>query len=397
MKSIYIIIDSGAKFRHTHHTPLIQVYSRIIEKKTDRLLILLPKYADKRAFSNTKGEKKYFLISNLYGPNFYENFSYFILFKGLDLFVKYLNHDSILKKFFRSFLVKKSANFIYELYQHQTVKICLVFPTTETLNIDLASTLVTKYRLENVSFIFRIVGSESRGSLASGNELKKLLELSKIRPEQIKVGYETDGFNLLLQKIGFRPEQLYWSPWPQLDRKSPPKQKNTKIVIGFLGTAKRRKGFDLIPDILEKLENDKIGFEAIIQKAVFPWEQYHKTLSHIESNFKSKVRMVPSELSLTQLQIYIKECDVLILPYDPVSYAINASGLLYHGADYHVPIITFKNVGFESEIINNKIGYVCQDINEIPKLILRIYSNQGGFEFEEYNSSRDKANTNLFY
>jgi hypothetical protein len=79
MKSIYIIIDSGAKFRHTHHTPLIQVYSRLIEEKSDRLIILLPKYADKRAFSNTKGEKKYILISNLYGPNLYENFRNILL------------------------------------------------------------------------------------------------------------------------------------------------------------------------------------------------------------------------------------------------------------------------------------------------------------------------------
>ena len=107
--------------------------------------------------------------------------------------------------------------------------------------------------------------------------------------------------------------------------------------------------------------------------------------------------MVSSELSLDELQDYIKECDVLILPYDAVSYAINASGLLYHGADYHVPILTFENVGFENEILENNIGYIFKDINEIPKLLLQIRNYPERLKFEQYNASRSKANMNILF
>ncbi len=397
MRNTYIIIDSGAKLRHTHHSPLIQVYSRMIKEKADRLFVFLPRYADKRAFSNTAGEKKYILISNLYGPSLRENFFLFIIFKCLDFFIKNYNRSHIFKKYLRNFLVRKSANLIHELSQNQLDKLCIVFPTTETININLARILLTKYQHKNICFVFRIVGSESRGSLASGRELEELFELSRIKPAQIRIGYETDGYNLLLQKIGFKPEQLYWSPWPQLDSKPFSPREHDKLIIGFLGTAKKRKGFDLIPGILGELERNKIDFEAIIQEAVFPWEQYHQTINDLESNFKSKVRMVSSELSLDELQDYIKECDVLILPYDAVSYAINASGLLYHGADYHVPILTFENVGFENEILENNIGYIFKDINEIPKLLLQIRNYPERLKFEQYNASRSKANMNILF
>jgi len=221
-------------------------------------------------------------------------------------------------------------------------KIVVIFPTAEPVAIQLVKSLLSNSLGKNFCFKFRIVGGANRGFLASKNELEDLAELVLHYPNQIQVGVETDKYREFLVSKGFPRQNLIWSPWPPIIKgkiKKPVKGKT--IIIGFLGNAKIRKGFNDIPTILKNYSSINPNFKAIIQPAIFPWKGYTSVLKEL-SSLSNKLILTDKNLDLDQL---VSSCDLLILPYNSNSYSINASGLLYHGSDYDIPVITLKGVG----------------------------------------------------
>ena len=55
-----------------------------------------------------------------------------------------------------------------------------------------------------------------------------------------------------------------------------------KFQFVFWGGAKKRKGFDLIPLIINYLISSGGNYKFFIQRSVYPWMEYHKTLSILE-------------------------------------------------------------------------------------------------------------------
>jgi hypothetical protein len=140
-----------------------------------------------------------------------------------------------------------------------------------------------------------------------------------------------------------------------------------------------------------------LNFLSIVQTTNFPWEGYTETIGELKNDLKDYCLLLPPILSLDDLKKYIKELSIMILPYNSESYSINASGILYHASDYHVPILTFKNVGFEFEILEYNLGYLFSEISEIPELLKRVNISEDDFGFERYNLSRIEANKVFFY
>jgi hypothetical protein len=58
-------------------------------------------------------------------------------------------------------------------------------------------------------FYLRIVGSQSRGMLSSGGELKLLLSLVNLNPNKIRIGVETIGNKTYLENLGFDPSFIF--------------------------------------------------------------------------------------------------------------------------------------------------------------------------------------------
>ena len=247
--------------------------------------------------------------------------------------------------------------------------------------------------MTNLIFYFRVVGSESRGILASNSELETLLTLVKLHPQKIRIGVETIGYSSYLKNLGFDSSCIFWSPWPSLGEFNKVKLREDKFRIGFLGCAKQRKGFDNIPKILNDLKSEGLNFNVYVQEANFPCPGYEVKKQEIKSIMGDEFQFLSSNLSLAELQERINECDALILPYDANSYSINASGVMYHACDLSVPVLTASGVGFASEIIKFNLGRTYDKLEEIPKLVESLLSNQ--FGFRSYNLERNQA-THIF-
>lgn len=398
----YAIVDFGAKEMFTHHIPLIRMYSNMIKAKDYDLTLYLPQYANKIAFKDTYGEKKFVLNSNVFGPTRKENFPLYFLFYFMEIFfLNSLKKNSKVgiwaRTIFKIILCIKpyiQITFSLKNYKKKGLEeIHILFPTADTLSIMFGRIIQFRYRTLKINLLFRMVGSESRGSLATGNEILDLNKLIAIYPDQIKVGWETHGYRDYLLKTGIPAEVLFWSPWPSNSNYDDTTKKgiNDILVLGFLGMAKERKGFDLIPKILQDLISKNIAFKAIAQATIYPWAQYFETLEILKSTFCGVVEILPPVLTDFELDSTIAGIDLMILPYDVNSYSINASGLLYLSADHGREVLSFKKVGFAWEIEDHDIGFTFSEISEISDLIVKIIENRKLDSIIKYNDNRHEA------
>jgi glycosyltransferase involved in cell wall biosynthesis len=386
----FVIIDFCAKYQYTHHLPLIKKLSEIISEEYDPPIIFLSRYANRSAYKDVSGIKKFILTDVIYGPTLKENPFKRILIYLSSLVLKENDEKLAMKKFIKSILVHRVKRDLIRLHKSTNQEVTLVFPTSEPISIYLAESILKLPISRDFKFKFRLVGGENRGYLASKYELGNLAYLVQSFPNQIKIGYETNKYMQYLLSNGISPQNLVWSPWPPMPdfgiNYLLEKEENT---LGFFGNAKKRKGFDLIPNLMSTLEEKGYKFRVIIQPAIFEWKSYQYSLKKILEFPNSMVLLTEPELSLNQLLRYISQTNLLVLPYDRSSYSINASGIVYHGSDYHIPVITLEGVGFADEINEYGIGIVAKNIDDMVERIISI--DKMVFNFENYNSARLKA------
>jgi glycosyltransferase involved in cell wall biosynthesis len=84
------------------------------------------------------------------------------------------------------------------------------------------------------------------------------------------------------------------------------------IRVGFLGAARRNKGFDRIPEIIESLV--KLDLTYVVQLSDNAWENYEITLNKIKET-KANIEFLDGTVSNEKLLQSIAMCDLLIMPY----------------------------------------------------------------------------------
>jgi hypothetical protein len=387
--TIYFIVDYTAIRKYFHQHALIIGLSHFLFKNGHSPEILIPTVADRGEIEHASGNVSFILDSG------YSSRKSKLIRHFIHLLLRITGSsdrvDNRIKKFLRRTYIKSGLNHFRQIDKNKEIHI--IFPTLDPLSLELALQISKDSKMKNYFFYFRIVGSESRGLLTSNNELQTLLELVKLYPQYIRIGVETNGYRYHLENLGFNSNIISWSPWPCLENFDKSKLKKKEILIGFLGCAKQRKGFDNIPEILTNLKTEGLYFNILIQEANFPWVSYKDTKEKILKIMDYEFEFLSSNLDLANLQKYINKCDLLILPYDSDSYSINASGILYHACDSNVPVLTASGVGFASEIEEFNLGLTYDNLDEIPNLVQKILLMK--FGFDDYNSIRNHKTYNF--
>jgi glycosyltransferase involved in cell wall biosynthesis len=389
-EKIYFIVDFTATRKYFHQYPLITKISRFLLDSGFKPHILLPVTAERKDIELTHATVDFILDSGYSSRNYkivrHSIHKLLTVLKNQNVFISYLKKN-LIKRYIRSALC-----FFQKLDESKNKNI--VFPTLDPLSLQLAKQVSEFSNMKNFFFYFRVIGSESRGPLSSNLELQTLRKLASDFPSKIKIGVETNGYRTYLENLGFDSDVIFWSPWPSYIDFENPRTSNRRFTIGFLGCAKQRKGFDLIPTILNQLKGESLDFQVLIQETNFPWADYPNTKESIELIMGKKVTFLSGDLNISELQNYISHCNLMILPYDAGSYSINASGVLYHASDLNVPVLTAKGVGFESEIIDFSLGGVYDKLDKIPALLQKLQTME--FGFAEYNSQRNLATHQFF-
>lgn len=382
----FYIVDFTASRKYFHQFPLIIGISHFLIKRGYSPKILLPAEADRLEIEHAS-ESVNFILDSGYSDRRYKPIRHLVR-KILTITTNRCFSGNLIKKLLRRKYIKSGLKYFQNTESPKSIHI--IFPTLDPLSLEFATQLSKDTRMENYFFYFRIIGAESRGILSSDYELETLLKLVNIYPKKIRVGIETIGYKTYLENLGFDSSYVFWSPWPCLENFDKSKLESGRLIIGFLGCAKQRKGFDNIPMILTNLEEKGLRCNILIQEANFPWPEYENTKRKIMKIMGSQFEFLSSNLDLATLQEHINECSVVILPYDAVSYSINASGVLYHACDSSVPILTAKGVGFASEMAEFNLGLTYNSLDEIASLVEKIQLTR--FDFNNYNFKRNEAN-----
>jgi hypothetical protein len=388
-RKVYYIVDFVATRNYYHTHPLIIAISQFLSREGFPPRILLPSNADK--IVEIISENIHYNLDNGYSSRTSRPIRH-ILHKLIAIVYKNPNSGRRIKRHLRRTYIKSATKYFKATQSSKNKHI--IFPTLDPLSLELALNLSRNSNISEYFFYFRIIGSESRGILASNSELKSLLSFINLYPKNVRIGVETVGYKSYLENFGYESKHIFWSPWPSLENINSCKSETQRMKIGFLGCAKQRKGFDNIPKILNNLKAGGIEFDSVIQTANFAWAEYEKTLKDIKTIMGGEFKFLSSNLSLTELLENITKCDLLILPYDADSYSINGSGVLYHACDLSVPVITSKGVGFATEVEKFTLGFTYSTLDQILDRVKRI--NSVNFDFLSYNSERAIANKHFF-
>lgn len=162
-------------------------------------------------------------------------------------------------------------------------------------------------------------------------------------------------------------------------KKTPTKysKEDNIIKFGFFGFGSIRKGIDMFFKLAEDISNEKTRYKpefiliGNLQNQKFGPVTYKKI-----DKIKNSAVFIPSNrksLSLDEFERYANMLDYSIILHKPQEHRLTAMASFFDAISYLKPIISLNNP-FVSYYFNKMgdIGYLCEDYNELKKLILKI-------------------------
>ena len=391
----FIIIDFNASKRYSHHWTYIKNYTNILSGAGYEYEIWIPENSDYEVINNLGKNVKLILKSNLYGYSRKESLYHWSREKIINFMLDWVhyksNNDRLenFKEFIAKFYLSHAYRRVKELSMSHT-NLHLLFPTSDSLSLRL-SRLCLNHSNSIKAISFRAIGVNFKDNLAiESAELYFKNLLTDFPLCEIRIGFETFAYKSKLLEFGIPSDKICWAPTPSFNRLQRNQNEIKPLILGFLGSARPNKGFEEIPRLLQVLSNLDLSFQAIIQKAVFPWPEYNLTLEKL-TKLKANIRFIPENISQGELEELIAKVSVLVMPYRVNDYIIAGSGLLFIASDYSVPVLATKGVAFEWDILTYSLGSVYDSEKEFIDKLTEISNSKKIFNFSRYNYDRNIA------
>ena len=133
------------------------------------------------------------------------------------------------------------------------------------------------------------------------------------------------------------------------------KIKNKDFVVGFMGDARRARGFQHLPEIIKKLHNKNKTFKYIIQFSSISEDLLDTKEKLYKLSKKNKnIKLIEKYCDYKEFRNILKKID--IMPIIHKSGEINkiTSGTMYSCVSNQIPIVIPKGVNFMNEILKYK-------------------------------------------
>jgi len=384
----FYIIDFSAGNLITHHLNYAIVYSKFFKSIGYEYEIFTPKYLNSPELEFQFKVNK-ILISRYYRILERKFNIWSIYYKCLRVFGIFGRLvDRTLGKLQLYYCIYVSYKRIAKTIDTNTIEI--IFPSTDLMAILLVKKMlkrkasITKFHLRLNSIDKNLIDTN-----LNINGLEILEDLMKTY-SNITLGCET---KILIDTLISRNEIFNKALWVPLPSITMPVKQNKIDIYGFLGGAKKRKGFKEIPLWIEKISNiDKTSF-FLVQKSPFIWPGYLDTIKVIKH--LKNVELLAPILSNSDFFLQIQRCSYLVAPYDPDSYKLVGSSLFYYAADSLIPTITYTGVGFSQDITAFNCGIIVKNFDanlNLGKITKKKLQNN----LINYNIFRNKQNLLFF-
>lgn len=404
-RPLFVILDFSCSREYTHHLSYIKAYAEFIKNSGIDVQVWVNRSADKTVLEQLN---QFNVLPILGSPDYGYAFNANPLRYAIDRIVSSVVNVSYAyfsEKFVETIRIRFARFYFHRANRklksllRLNVKTILIFPSMDGIGLRFIGSCVTnKYSVH--SYFARTINIESRGVLGISNPLVKYSEiLRNVKLKNFYIGYETDIVREHLS-LHISKSNLIWAPIPPRDllpaKRVLDESKKTILTIGFIGSARKNKGFDLIPKILEGFKKSQIEFKAVIQLANFEWDEYPLTYKSL-LKYKDQIEFLDSGCSENQILDALNQIDYLVMPYSVESYKKSGSGILFQAADLGLPIIATDGVGFDWDLKKYSIGFTFKTLTELINTLKSLENFPQDFEkvFELYNQERLLATKNL--
>jgi glycosyltransferase involved in cell wall biosynthesis len=125
------------------------------------------------------------------------------------------------------------------------------------------------------------------------------------------------------------------------------------VRLGFFGYSKCEKGFHLLPRAIELCRHAGLDTEFIVQIQHSGWEQ-----PTIEAELALRalkgVRLVEGVLTSAEYANRTSQIDVMLLPYDPVTFGLRGSGIFTESVAAGRPVVASRGTFAGTSVENNQ-------------------------------------------
>jgi len=400
--SLWITLDFHASKKSMHQWSYLKKYNNFIsEKFSKNIECWVPKYTDPEII-NEIGQ----IIARpiLRTPEYLEKEScspiVFYLYLLVERLLKTVTKISspvvtnCVRQLIASVFLRKVVKRLIKLgYNKRLVHI--VIPTTTPIVIRMLERIPHQFRQYFVFHLGFLTG-ENKGIFQIVDFEKKILELSK--SFKIKIGAETKSYQENLFQKFDEKLLIFWCPTPSLKNRSQKKFNafrnesegmKQQLKIGFLGNARPNKGFTNIPNLVAELIQNGYKYQYYIQKALYPWPSYEKSVRQIIKLAGKDANFIDSNISQKDFIDKLREMDILVLPYNFNDYKYSGSGILFDASDYGIPVVASSGVSFEWDLINYGIGSVFDSKKDFAKSIVFCKQKYASENFDTYNRARN--------
>ena len=326
-----------------------------------------------------KKEKNKFLYLSFEIFSLLKRFIFTILLIPFFLFHKnfknYLNaiisNKFIIPKYFTEvfFFLKKNK---YSKNDH------IFFQTTRNKHIALANFIARiDDNLPNIHL--RILYTPSSKKKFTGfyyylNQIKpyllnKKISLYSLTDKNIKIF--NDKIN---SKIGIFKTNI---PWVFFNRE----KKDNSITVGYMGDARESRGFNLLPDLINKLIDKNENLNFIIQ---FSKTSSNSTSITSENLFKMaennpKIKILKTYLDYADFRNTLQKIDIMPILHNNEEINNGNPSTIYSSITHEIPMVLPQNLNYMKEVMVNKSFEIADNLDGVVTQTLKIANNYNSY------------------
>ena len=349
--------------------------SWIVNKKFNNEGTYLPKNIKiiKAITSNTfrrKNNKIFYIFEEIlfFVKNIYLIIYFFISFSingNLKLFLSALKSNYfILPKYFSSFYKQYKA---LKLSTNDNI----FFQTARRKDIALINFLI-KIDKKHPKFHVRVMlppKIKFKGFFYYLN----LLKAEMINKKLFIYTWSDYNYNHFLKNCSLK-KGIYKSNIPWSFYKRTFKKKN--IVVGFVGDARKARGFHNLPKIIKTLKKKNFNFYFIIQfsKITDDLIQTKKELLELSKKDK-KIQIVEKYCDYKEFRNILKKINIMPIIHKATEINKITSGTMYSCVSNEIPTVIPKNTNFMKDIMKHKSYETAENLEDFANKIIKISKN----------------------
>jgi hypothetical protein len=290
---------------------------------------------------------------------------YFLFHKNcINYFNAIVSNKFVIPKYFSEifFFLKKNN---YSKKDH------IFFQTTRNKHMALANFMVrVDHNLPRIHL--RILYTPSSKKKFTGfyyylNQLKPYLLNKKISLYSL-TDKNINIFNKEINsKIGIYKTNI---PWVFYNRE----KKDKCITVGYMGDARESRGFNLLPDLINKLLDENKNSNFLIQ---FAKTSSNSTANTSEKLFKMaennpKIKILKTYLDYSDFRNTLQKIDIMPILHNNEEISNGNPSTIYSSITHEIPMVLPQNLNYMKEVMVNKSFEIADNLDAVVTQTLKI-------------------------